>query len=300
MTKYQNTKFRMYHSVANSTENFRSLWSPIRAFAAVMDRFQLLLSTISTLAGEKARKLAGVTFSKAQKRSELEEMARVVSGALVAFATAEKKPELKKAMNYAASEISAMTTENLAIFCKAVHAEAMTCRSSLASYNLPEPRIRDFEVLISEFNGLATAPRNAVADRQSMAERIKALFAEMDDLLKNELDKLVEGLKSVDPVFYEAYRVNRRIVQAATRYTQVSGLVTDKATGLPLKNVLVSVPGTGFFANTRADGTFTLRIPQTGKVQLGFEKGGYLPAAKQEVELTTGKTTEVKISLDKG
>ena len=77
----------------------------------------------------------------------------------------------------------------------------------------------------------------------------------------------------------------------------VTGSITDAATGRLLQGVQVSIPGTGIGAITNAQGSFLLLNVPDGEVVLSAQLIGY-STASQEVRVQAGETTEVRLQLE--
>jgi Carboxypeptidase regulatory-like domain len=80
-----------------------------------------------------------------------------------------------------------------------------------------------------------------------------------------------------------------------TTMGNVSGIVTDNSTGLPLKGAVISTSGT-VITETLSDGSYVLRGVPAGLVVLNASKRGYIPQSKS-VDLVAGSNIILDFTL---
>ncbi len=90
-----------------------------------------------------------------------------------------------------------------------------------------------------------------------------------------------------------------------TGAARVSGIVTDSATGKPIKNAQVTTSGSmrapGFgTARTQADGTFSLAVAPDVRQRLRVAARGYMPYEVGGLTVAADETLEKEIALSKG
>lgn len=92
------------------------------------------------------------------------------------------------------------------------------------------------------------------------------------------------------------------IVQAAADdRPEITGVVDDSQTGLPLAGVTVRLVGSGATAETTTDryGTFALANVANGEYRLRIERVGYQPAESGDVAAVSGITSNVTLSIER-
>jgi hypothetical protein len=60
--------------------------------------------------------------------------------------------------------------------------------------------------------------RISASERKAANEKLKDLFLQVDDLLKNQLDRLMVPFRKSQPDFYASYQNARRIVNYGIRH----------------------------------------------------------------------------------
>lgn len=269
----------------------------IIAFMQFMVLFKEQLSNLATMARDAGRNLAGVTLSKEMMKSLVVIRSLALSGKLVAFASAQKNYELKKAMKFSKTKLNRQGAGGLCSKCKSIMAELIRFKGELKDYQITDADIAAYDNLVTEYEQLATATTNAASSRKAQNLSIIEQIAEIKTLLKEQLDGMMLDFKETDKVFYDEYTNNRDIRKAKTSPTKISGTSIDGETQKPIKNVLISVVDTNYFTNSKKDGRFDLRTPQPGTVTLEAEVFGYEKTTITGVEVKLGKTTELTITL---
>lgn len=297
MRRSDESNIGMFNSVYYNLSTNQSKWASQTALKQSVNQFKTELTTLAEIARGAGRNLAGVTLSKEMMKRFTIDRALAMSGKLVAFASSMKYYELKQAMTFTKSSFYRQGVAGITSICNSILAELNTYAAQLTDYDVTPAGIEAFSELISEYEKSASSPRNAASSRKALNLALKDKISEIKALLKEQIDTLMLPYKENDRVFYDEYRNNRIIIDPKTSFTQLSGVVTNAATKEPVKNALVSVPGTSYLTNTRKDGTFNLRIPQPGTVNVKVELFGYEAATINGVEIKLGKNTELPLTL---
>ena len=296
MTNKQLSKFSMYQALESLLNENKSTWQQVPAFVAAFGLFSEKTTRLSEIYRERARKLAGISGSKRSKRKQLSESAEVISGALKALASSKQNEELRHGVNYKSSELKNLPQKDMVAACRNIYEVALEHKAQLTAFNIPEETLTGFGSLVSEYESMNSATRNAISTRKALGELQRELMAAIDILLADQLDAMIISFREPHPQFYKEYRINRILVDPRTSPTRFTGMVVDSATGEPVKHALVTVAGTPYLVNTRTDGSFKLRVPKPGIYTLQAERAGYATTT-QEAELRLGKTTNVEMKI---
>jgi len=287
----------MFNSVYYHLSTNQSKWASQTAIKQSVNNFKTELTTLAEIARDAGRNIAGVAQSKEMMKQLVINKILTMSGKLVAFASTMKYYELKEAMSFSKSGLNRLGAAGIISVCNAILKEINTYPDPLVNYGIAQTDIESFNEQISEYEKSASSPRNAASSRKALNIALKDKIREIKIMIKEQLDTLILPYKETDRVFYDEYRNNRIIIDPKTSFTQLSGIVTNTVTKEPVKNALVSVPGTSYLTNTRKDGTFNLRIPQPGTVNVKVELFGYEAATINGVEIKLGKNTELPVTL---
>ncbi len=299
MNSKQEAKLGANSATLKHLEDNRDIWITSPAFNEAFTTYKEKHEQIKDVVKNKARKLAGVFITKTNKRSSLVENALSKAGSLRAYAHKIGDATLQAAMTFTRSELQNMRDNKLGPVCAHILEELRRLAVEMGAYDITGEMIDQFATQIAEFTSASSSARTATSSRKSLGKSLAELLAEMDAFADNQLDPLMLRYLTTHSLFYDEYNNNRTIVDPKTSPTQFSGLITDEATGLPLKNVMVSIPDTLYITNAKADGRYKLRVPKNGTYTLVFEIAGYADVTITDAELKLGKTTEVNVKMKK-
>ena len=93
-----------------------------------------------------------------------------------------------------------------------IHDAAASVLPQLADYRVTAALLTDLQTKIDDANALFTTIRAAIANRKLATGSLEAALQSAYDLLKNEIDPLVESLREENPAGYQLYRSARMII----------------------------------------------------------------------------------------
>ena len=168
----------------------------------------------------------------------------------------------------------------------------------LTAYGLSAELLDRMERQVNDFSDASTLPRRTKSDRREAGVTVTRTLKEVRRIFKERLDPLMELLRDSESGVYLQYKMNRAIVDAPTRNTQVAGSIGEAPTGKALAGVKVELDGTTLFTETDADGNYALRIPISGAVMIRLSLSGY-KEVKKEVRLRKGVTSRLSVLMEK-
>lgn len=90
--------------------------------------------------------------------------------------------------------------------------------AQLLSYGHDPEKMSAIEQAISAYSNLIAKPMDAIAERKQKTTNLKELFARLDSVLYDKLDKLIVLFKSSHPDFYGEYRTARNVIDSSIRH----------------------------------------------------------------------------------
>jgi len=236
-------------------------------------------------------------MDKTQLRKTLCEQAATVAAAVFSFAAASNNNQLKEEVNYPISELTRQRDEMLVPICNNISAAATANIASLTTYGVTATTTGDLEDAIEDYAAIVALPRNAVTQRSAYTEAIRNLFKEADAIVKLQMDKLALQFKTANLQFYNTYKNNRIILDAATSTTQATGLITDSVTNQPIASVAIQVVNQPYTATGNSTGGYAIKIPVPGTYSITFTIGGYNTKTVTGVVITLGQSTTLNVQL---
>lgn len=298
MNANQESKLNMYDAVLAHLNANAAIVATVPAFQTAADNFEDIVDDLRTAAQNEILAISGFTQDKTQQRADLIELTLDVAGAIHAYAASVDNLVLKDQVKLVYSDLNRLKDELLGPACSNILDAANANAAAIVPFGVTAAKITSLEDAIDDYVSAVPAHRNAVSNRTSLGEQIKQLFKDGDNLLKNQLDKLAIQFKSTNPNFYNSYRSNRIILDAATSSTQVSGIVREQGSNNPLSGVQVQVDNETYVTTTNSSGEYILKIPVPGEYNITFSKEGYQTQTQEEIEITLGQTTSLDITLN--
>jgi uncharacterized protein YecE (DUF72 family) len=129
-----------------------------------------------------------------------------------AYASLIGDNELLSKVDYSPSYLKNLRDTELKAVCQSVHTAASSVISELDDYGKTQEDLDKLQKEINDFSDMLSQSRKAISTRATATSRLEELFEETDDLLKNQLDKLMITYKNSHPRFYNTYKKARQIV----------------------------------------------------------------------------------------
>ena len=297
MDSRNEAKLSMYNAVLTHIEANAVITATVPAFATVATTLRTTYDNIIDAAQQETLAITGITMDKTQARLALCNEAAGIAAAIFAYASSISDNEMKEQVNYPVSKLQNTNDELLIPVCNNILSIATTNAAAIIPYGVSAARVTAFEDIIEDYQNLIPNPRNAVSNRSAVRTSIKNLFKDADLIFKSQLDKLALQFKTTEEDFYNTYRNNRIILDAATSNTQATGTITDSVTNLPIPNVTINVVDELYTATSDATGDYTIKIPVPGTYNLTFLAGGYNTKVQNGVVVTLGQSTALNIQL---
>jgi hypothetical protein len=298
MNSKQEAKMNMYDAVISHCNQNPAIVGTVPAFLAALTAFSSKYSSLVSTAQLEINEISGVAINKSVARKNLAQQASDISSAVFALAAANNDNDMKEKARNPVSKLINLRDELLAPACQNIHDLANTNIAALALYGITAATLTSFQSAIDSYTTAIPAPRNAVSQRVVYAKNIKTLIKEADGILKDQMDKIAPQFKAANMLFYNTYKNNRIILDAATSSTQVTGTVLADVEPGPLSGGTIQVIGQSYTTTTDANGEYTLKIPVPGTYSLKFTHAGYQDKTINNVVVTLGQSTNLNVTLN--
>lgn len=205
-------KLNSHESTDKVLDKYYPVWSPVLAISETVTGFKGLVSQIRSMGAERAIVTTGLTQTKAEKREQMIDLALIWAGSGFAYATKQKDQTLKAVFNYSFSDLTGGADNTVLDRCQAIHNQLVKLLPVMADYQLTQTDLDEFLDAIREFKDAIGEKGSSKGTKVANTRQLKQLFREADDLLKNQLDKLVLRFKKTNPEFYNSYTNARKVV----------------------------------------------------------------------------------------
>lgn len=218
MKKTIKQKLAMYKTVTGTIDAFTASWSGIPAFADTYNVFKEKVIQLQNFGRQQANALVGVSIAKDAHRAATADQTLRVSAALVAYACLSGNAALKaQAKVYSSAVYSGSRSKTMESIDRILEL-ANEHSAHLGDFGITQNDIDTLQTLRDGLNTLLSAPRQAIIDRKHLTESMDLLVSDLDDLLKNAIDKLMVVLRESDEVFFNKYSNARTVVHFATSH----------------------------------------------------------------------------------
>ena len=156
---------------------------------------------------------AGSSSEKETARQTLAMVTAEIAGDVFAYASEKKFPALQALADYNENGLLKLRGSRLSDVATALLEELPNHKAVLdEEYGLDKARTKEFGDAIQAFNGLKTAPREAQIDGKATRTSLRAEFAELGTLLKDQFQRLMRKYKRRDADFYTRIMAARAVV----------------------------------------------------------------------------------------
>ena len=244
MLKSQENKRTMYESILALLTANAAKTATVPAFVASETSFRDVVSQIAGKSLEYNQATAGKLDAKRSAGDALISATLAMAAGVFAFARKQKDAEMKAKADVGASQLRFMRDTELITQANAILGLITANLQSLADFGITQARATDYQSKIAVFTAALGSRESSVAERAGARTSLADLFKQADDILREELDQLMELLRASEPQFYTEYFTARVIKDLGLRHrakanadapAQPSGTTTSQpATSTPV------------------------------------------------------------------
>ena len=302
MTDNQENKFAMLQTVITFLTNFASVWEPVAAVGDIKSKITTLEADILALRQIQVLDTTGITVNKTEIRDQLTQATFLLANAVASYATINDNYELLGEVSYTLSDLKKSRDNIFYDIAVLIQSKARPLETELSAFLIKPEDITGHQTLIEQYMQVLPDKRVAVTAAKTSTTDLKLKFKEMDDLLKNKLDRLILLFKSENPSFVDQYFNARIIIDLGHRFEVNNSIISGNVTGytdeIPIPAVHVWVIETGQSANTGPDGLFEFTLQKPGDYTLKAEKSGYKPYTSDTLKVEENHKITLDINLE--
>jgi len=248
MIKEQEDKLNMYQASDGVLQTNNGVWTANTGFAGVVSALEGKIDDIEDLRDQQEEDTTGVTVEKQDARIDLEKNTFTVGSLIAIYASVNKKRKLFNKVNYGKSELSKARDNELPGMSAQVYEEAVANATPCLAFGLTAGMTTALQTSMSTFVSNISKPREAITETSAATEQLPPVFAAVDKILAEQIDKGMELYRESNPDFYTDYFNARIIVNSPvlTRALQVKFLLQseDGHSTTPVQRMKVTIDGT--------------------------------------------------------
>lgn len=298
MKAYQKAKVNMVKTVVEYCDENTAIIAAVVAFVNALTLVKAKLALLDENEQLNAVPLTGIAVDKNDRRKTMTDFGFDVSGMLYAYASSTDNNTLKAEVDYPISAFTRMRDSEVAVVCRTIHARGVENVSRAEDFGLSEEILTAFLTAIENYEASITKPRTAIGKRKTQKANIIELLKEIDDVLVNQMDKLMVKFRTTHPDFYETYFNLREIIDPSTTHTQLKGTITDAANGNPINNALITIVELAKTTESDVAGKYSFKPVHYGEFTITVTKTGYQPFEAEDINIKVGESTVFDVSLE--
>jgi hypothetical protein len=218
MFKRFENKLTMLKAVLNLLKQNRSLWETSTVMVALFNKLEAFINEIESIRLITDTDLTGITADKLAQQEALIAKIYEFSSILYAMASATENKILQGKVDFSESELQNARGGDLVSTCTSIAALIRENLTALVPYSLTEPDVVVLDEMIASFSENLPTHRVSVSERKAANDRMKDTFTKTDQLMDDQLDRLMVRYKKTSPDLYAAYTNARRIVNYGIRH----------------------------------------------------------------------------------
>jgi len=299
MNKKQVDQYNMLLTVEFHFDNNAPIWTSNIPVSDVKTAFSAKIDEINEAALQQSENSKGATKDKAELRKNLEEKGFFVSAAISAYAAANPgKNQLYNEVHIAKSTFLLFRTPELLTRIEELNNAAMTVIENLEPYGVTQQILTDMMTARDAFLHITRLPEEITTLRKGATENIADLLHEASSLLENQMDNLMEVLRTTQPDFVKAYFNDRIIHHIGERRLSLEILTLDAATNTPLAEAQIEIVGKGIKRISSEKGLNRVQNLQEGYYTLTVSRVKFEPQTIP-FAIVNGETTQLVIELQR-
>lgn len=298
MNSRSESKLNMYRSTQKHCTDNTSIVASVPAFGKILDSFNANISAILALTQQEDLATKGITLDKATAKKMLCQLAADIAAPIFAYASTTGDNKLKQEVKFTAAELLRSKDDILGPRCQNIKDKGAENVAALKPWGITDTSLEALQTAIDGYQSKTPTPRNSTAQKKTIRNNIKKLFAETDLLLKEQLDKVVVGVKISNPDFYATYKENRIIIDPARFTTTLKGTVQNASNRSAVKGAAILVKETGNQATANAAGNYEIKPIAAGTYTIIISATGFKEKTEAEIKVKQGQNTTLITQLD--
>jgi DNA repair exonuclease SbcCD ATPase subunit len=211
MDRAQTNRVTMFKSVEAFLDQNNSVWSGMAPLVAAVQQFKDKLASIDD-AAQKQETPIGAVGDKAAAREELEEVLFLSCEALGVLGHTSNDHELVALVKVTPTSLHRLGNEELSHRASTVLQEAKAKKSQLAALQVTQANIDELDQALQTFQATKEKPRLAISERMVQTSVLPELLRNVNDILRNQIDRLVNLFRRSNPQFVRGYRSARVVI----------------------------------------------------------------------------------------
>ena len=211
MTKTEENKLSMYKAVYSVMNENKTVVDTVPALSGAVTRFGGNIESINAKDIELNNSTSGKTGSKEKAENEMLDVLVPLANSLHAYANRANNEELKVKSKVTRSNLKSIRDNELITKTLMIRDLLNENLAALADYSITAVKLAELDDKLSTYQGSIGSKETSFATKSAARISLSQLFENTDNILKNEMDTLVENFKNGNKTFYDKYWSARTI-----------------------------------------------------------------------------------------
>lgn len=211
MIKSEENKYSMYTAVKAVLLEDMDTITKIPAFATIFKEYELLLEEIYRAESQFQNVTKGATATKQETRSELIRKTISIAAAIYVYGRQADIETLKARTRLTPSQLKLMRDIDLSQKAKMILDDVKAEQKNLIDFGINQADIIELETAINDYDKALAQQCDKTAQKRAAKQRLRELFDQTDEFLKETLDYMIKAIKSENTLLYDKYQIARMI-----------------------------------------------------------------------------------------
>ncbi len=217
MTTRQEIKLKRNNVLITVFNRYKTDADAVPALARKIIEFTETNQRIEQVHPRQTSDTKGITEGKNQLKDEVAEMGLVIAGALFSYGDHTNNNDLCERMDLVITDFKQQTVAKFKKLCNEIVSESDKAGAELTEFGVTTDTLTSFKNLVTQFNELATRPREEIVKKSTLTTTLDEYFTQADRLLEYHIDKLMIQFKSRNISFFRDYQSARIIEDRGAR-----------------------------------------------------------------------------------
>lgn len=221
-TKIKN-RIDMYESVLSVLRNNQAIWESTSMIVSRVDRLEEGLIGLHAKSALQSSVTLGVAQMRNARWNDLAKKIISIQDALWIYGNGTNNYDLVARHKFAPSVTFKLSANARAIRIDIVTSDLENYGSFLADYGVTTEMIQQFHDSVAVYRDMTITPRSAIVERKTVRLEIESKSIELNNLLRNDLDRMIRRFSASHPSFVVTYFNARQVVNMRGRRQHRSG-----------------------------------------------------------------------------
>jgi hypothetical protein len=218
MRDNQENKLTMYEAIVKLLEHNESLIATVPAFVGAKDNLITSVNKIKEAARQQKEATAGKRAAKMDAENDLISLMMSVGSALYSYGRKIKDHEMQDIANVRVSKLEDMRDTELVNKAEIIYTKLAANAADLVDYQITAVTVTEFRAKIDNFANALGVRESSAAKSTGATANLQMYFTEADDILNEDMDRMLEMFNQSQPGFYNEYFAARVIKQLGIRH----------------------------------------------------------------------------------